>query len=62
MMFLVDTVTHVIFGKEVRIHDVPHYRCTGCKRSTYDKAEVVVSKMLREAYLDNISDVKFQII
>jgi YgiT-type zinc finger domain-containing protein len=60
MTHFVDTVSHSLFGKEVKLHDVPHFKCENCGRSTYANQEMNVFKMLKEAYLDGFADVKYQ--
>jgi hypothetical protein len=56
---VVGTVTHIVFNREIHLHDVPHYKCSVCERSEYDIQEVNVVKVLREAYLSNISHVQY---
>lgn len=47
----VNTFTHILFNKEITLHNVPHVHCATCGRSAYDNEGNVV-KILREAYLN----------
>ena len=56
---VVGDVTHIVFNREITLHNVPHYKCSLCDRCEYDIQEVKVVKLLREAYLSNISHVQY---
>lgn len=53
-------VTHNIFGHMIVVHNVPHYKCETCDKSTYGKLENVLVRKLREAYLNKQNEISFE--
>lgn len=60
LIFVTATVSHFIFKKEIRVHNVPHFNCSNCGRSTYGKIENMIVKMLREAYLSDKTEIEYR--
>ena len=45
-----NTFTHILFNKEITLHNVPHCHCASCGHDAYENEDTVV-RLLREAYL-----------
>lgn len=56
---IVGTVTHYVGGKEIRIHNIPHYECPNCKQVEYSIKKVKVTPILRHAMVHDLSDIDY---
>jgi len=56
MVRKVDTITRVIRGKEIRIHNAPYYECLACGEIEFDLNDRI-SSITVEAYRDGKTDV-----
>ncbi|QNG60338.1 YgiT-type zinc finger protein [Bacillus sp. PAMC26568] len=56
---VVGTVVHRVNGKEISIHNIPHYQCSDCGNIEYDIKQVKVTPVLRKAINLNLDEIDY---
>jgi YgiT-type zinc finger domain-containing protein len=59
MVYKEGTITRNIKGKEIHVHNVPHFECPDCGERAFD-LNIRLSSLVVKAYKDGISDIIYQ--
>ncbi|WJV20687.1 YgiT-type zinc finger protein [Rossellomorea marisflavi] len=55
----VGTVQHKILDRNIKIQDIPHYRCDHCGEIEYNIKQVNVTPLLRYALENDMNEVSY---
>ncbi|MBJ7572691.1 MULTISPECIES: YgiT-type zinc finger protein [Bacillus mojavensis subgroup] len=55
----VGTVIHKINGKQIKLHNIPHYECADCGTIEYNIKQVKVTPLLRYALKHDLNEVDY---
>lgn len=54
----VGTITRIFEGKEITLHNVPHFPCLVCEEITFDdETSVRIEQLVKEAIANNVSEI-----
>lgn len=58
MVFKKGTITSTVRGKQIRVHNAPHYVCKDCKEIVFDSS-AKISTLLATAFRNGYSEVDY---